>query len=423
MRNWTEDLKRLATPKWLALSFLVLFATCAIAQETTGGLQGTVKDPSGAVVAGATVTVTTPTLVGSKVLVTDASGYYHFSNLPPGSYVVEVKSPNFETYQRSGLIIEVGHLPTLEIKLKVGSNVTVVQVSADEAPQIDTTTVTTTTNVTSDVIDFVPHGLSFQSVIQFAPAASNEPLMGNTTTNGSGSVSPGNGSNGGAYGYSIAGGSDSENSYLVEGQETANLIGGYSHTNVPFDFIDQVEIKSSGVAAEYGGALGGVVNVIMKKGTNKWHGSAFSSFQSSALGRIAERLLALRPKLQRHAHFLGPDPTYLPKLSACSLPQQRLVSWLLPLAVLSWICFPDSGGSPTTCTKRFASASRYLRAITHNSIPENHLNYGTAAQGGGLGIVPFSQNFHTDYGDGRIDAEATQKIRVFGSWLVQGQKL
>ena len=69
--------------------------------------------------------------------------------------------------------------------------------------------------------------------------------MGSTMmSNGSGSTSPGNGSNGNAYGYSVAGGSDSENSYLVEGQETANLIGGYSHTSVPFDFIDEVEIKT-----------------------------------------------------------------------------------------------------------------------------------------------------------------------------------
>ena len=67
----------------------------------------------------------------------------------------------------------------------------------------------------------------------------------------------------------MAGGSDSENSYLVEGQETANLIGGYSHTNVPFDFVQEVEIKNSGIQAEHGGALGGVVNVIMKKGSNQ----------------------------------------------------------------------------------------------------------------------------------------------------------
>jgi hypothetical protein len=172
----------------------------AYAQETTGALQGTVKDPSGAVIPRAQITVSTNTMVGTKVVETDASGYYHFSNLPPGTYTIVVTAKGFETFKRSGLILEVGHVPSVDFTLKIGSDVTVVEVTAEEAPEIDTTTVTTQTNITNDVINYVPRGRSFQSVIQFAPSASNEPLMGNTTTNGTGSVSPGNGSNGGAYG-------------------------------------------------------------------------------------------------------------------------------------------------------------------------------------------------------------------------------
>ena len=140
------------------------------------------------------------------------------------------------------------------------------------------------TNVTEDVIQDVPHGRSFQSVIQFAPSARNEPLAGNTVqSNGSGGSSPGSTTNGQAYGFSVAGGADSENSYLVEGQETANVIGGYSHTNVPFDFIQEVQIKTSGVEAEHGGALGGVVNVVMKKGGNGFHGSVFTEYENDSM--------------------------------------------------------------------------------------------------------------------------------------------
>ena len=72
----------------------------AYSQETTGGMQGTVKDPSGAVVPNATVSVTTPTLVGSKEIVTDAAGYYHFSNLPPGTYTILVKAQGFDTLKQ-----------------------------------------------------------------------------------------------------------------------------------------------------------------------------------------------------------------------------------------------------------------------------------------------------------------------------------
>src|ERR1700744_6269138 len=196
-------------------------ASVSYAHETTAGLLGTVKDGTGAVIPNATVTISSPTLVGDKTTTTDKQGNYRFANLPPRPYLVNVTAKGFTTLRREGLILEVGHLPTVDLTLAVGGESTVVEVSA-ASPTIDVTSVTTLTNVTQDVINFVPRGTSFQSVIQFAPSARNEPLMGNITTNGSGSVSPGNGSNGSSFGYSIAGGSDSENSYLVEGQGAGN---------------------------------------------------------------------------------------------------------------------------------------------------------------------------------------------------------
>ncbi len=140
----------------------------AYSQETTGGLQGTIKDPSGAVVPGALVTVTTPTLVGSKEIVTDAAGYYRFSNLPPGSYTMTVKAVGFDTLKQEKVFLEVGHLPTLNLTLHVGTVNTVVQVT-EEAPLIDATTTTTLTNIPEETLQNIPHGTSYQSVIQFAP--------------------------------------------------------------------------------------------------------------------------------------------------------------------------------------------------------------------------------------------------------------
>src|ERR1700761_9077836 len=87
----------------------------AYCQETTGGMQGTVKDPSGAVVPGATVSVTTPTLVGIKETNTDAAGYFRFANLPPGVYTLFVKAEGFDSVKRPGIVLEVGHLPSLDL--------------------------------------------------------------------------------------------------------------------------------------------------------------------------------------------------------------------------------------------------------------------------------------------------------------------
>ncbi len=292
--------------KWVTLlASLMLLAGTMLAQETTGGLIGTVKDPTGAVVPGAKVVATAPSLTGSKQFTTDASGNYRFANLPPDTYTITVTAKGFATVKREGVTIEVGHLPTLDIPMQIGGTDTVVEVSG-QAPLIDTTTNTTQTNITEDVVNDVPHGRSFQSVIQFAPSARNEPLEGsNRMSNGSGGVSPGNGSNGNPYGFSVAGGSDSENSYLVEGQETANLIGGYSHTNVPFDFIDEVQIKSSGIEAEHGGALGGVVNVVMKKGTNQYHGSVFAQFENDSLDGSPTAYSRYDPFEFWNQHFVG----------------------------------------------------------------------------------------------------------------------
>jgi hypothetical protein len=116
------------------------------------------------------------------------------------------------------------------------------------------------TNVSEQQLQNLPTGITFQSVIQFAPMARDEPLAGMQLnghgTGGSGGSMPGSSGNGQSFGYSIGGAADSESSYLVEGQDTENISGGYSKANVPMDFIQDVDIKTSGVEAEYGGALG-----------------------------------------------------------------------------------------------------------------------------------------------------------------------
>ena len=402
-----------------ALGFIVATQQpSAYCQESTGGLQGTVKDPSGAVVPRATVTATTPTLVGTKVTESDASGYYHFSNLPPGTYSIKVEAKGFETLKRDGLVIEVGHLPTIDLTMKVGAVSTVVEVNENEAPLIDETTTTTLTNIPQQALANLPHGTSFQSVIQFAPAARQEPLMGNTAAgNGSGSTSPGNGSNGGAFGFSIGGGSDSENSYLVEGQETADIIGGYSHTNVPMDFISEVQMKTSGVDAEYGGAMGGVVNVILDKGTNQWHGTIFTTFQDGAMNGSPRPSLRYDPTSSGTAKSWGAiDPP-----AQIYQPIRPHTSDLFPGITIGGplvTLFPKLYGISDSAYEALNKRVSFFGAFNpeYNAF-ERSLNYGPYG-----GVIPFSQNTHTDYAYARVDAEVTSKIRLYGSWLAQDQK-
>ena len=195
--------RRLVLPLLLLL-IVGLVVPAAFAQETTAGIQGTVKDPSGAVVSGATVEVTSPALIGKKTATTDSGGYFRFANLPPGTYTATVTAPNFRAFKQENISLEVGHLPSLEVTLQVGTASETVEVTG-AAPIVDVTQSKVQTNVTEDVLQSVPKGRSFQSVIQFAPGARSEPLQG---------------------GYQIDGASNSENSYLVEGQETAAIRTG-----------------------------------------------------------------------------------------------------------------------------------------------------------------------------------------------------
>jgi hypothetical protein len=114
--------------------------------------------------------------------------------------------------------------------------------------------------------------------------ARNEPLAGGQMVGGgTGGALPGSSGNGGEVGYSFGGAADSESMYLVEGQDTENISGGASQANAPFELIQEVQIKTSGIEAEHGGAVGGVINVIMKKGGNDFHGSPFVTYESDKM--------------------------------------------------------------------------------------------------------------------------------------------
>src|SRR5436190_6399997 len=104
----------------LCLLVATIFVASSFAQETTGGLQGTIKDASGAVLNKATVEVSSPALLGTKKLETDSSGYYHFINLSPGEYTITVTAQGFKTLKQGGIRLIAGALPSIDLKLEVG---------------------------------------------------------------------------------------------------------------------------------------------------------------------------------------------------------------------------------------------------------------------------------------------------------------
>ena len=258
-------------------------------------------------------------------------------------------------------------------------------------------------------------------MIQFAPSARNEPLAGGALNpnagvlssaggNGAGSTSPGNGSNGNAFGFSVAGGADSENSYLVEGQETANLIGGFSHTNVPFEFIQEVQIKSSGIEAEHGGSLGGVVNVIMKKGSNDWHGEIGASYEADGMDGSPNNYTRYDPTNSgtpapvsctgSGCNGFDPDAQFYQ-------PTKDRLRDVQPSVMVGGALVKDRIWAFLGFAPEFVSTGRTV-------------NFGSNDNNAGL--QSFNRRQQTYYGNGRIDARVSSKVNVFASWLYQYQR-
>ncbi len=254
----------------------------AFAQETTAGIQGYVKDPSGAVIAGATVEVSSLALIGEKKIQTDHAGFYRFVNLPSGIYTLTVTVPGFRTYKATGIGLDVGRLPNVDVSMELGVATEVVEVSTG-APLVDTSTSKAAVSISEELIKDVPKTRQFFSLVVFAPGARQEPLQS---------------SNRGNNGFQIDGASDGENTYLVEGMDTTDVqSGGVGQVGQSYnmDFVEEVQIKSSGFEAEYGGATGGVINLIQKRGGDSWHGSLFYYYRGNQITASDHPYLRLDP--------------------------------------------------------------------------------------------------------------------------------
>src|SRR5262245_9363620 len=213
---------------------LFLCAVPALAQEQAGGIQGTVKDGSGAVMPGVTIEARSPSVVGVNTTVSDTKGEYRFLALPPGVYEVTVSLSGFATKKVPDTRIELGKMLKIDFTLDVASVTESVNVTA-ESPIIDVKQNAATASITKDIIDLMPKSgtsRNFTAVVVAAPGADEESKAG---------------------GIQIDGSSGSENRFIVDGMDTTSLRTGTVGKTVYTDFIQEVQVKSSGYAAEYGG--------------------------------------------------------------------------------------------------------------------------------------------------------------------------
>ncbi|MDQ6699612.1 MAG: TonB-dependent receptor, partial [Acidobacteriota bacterium] len=236
---------------------LFLLVAAGMAQENSGKILGTVTDSTGGVIPNAKITAVGSTTPRGIETTSDANGNYQFPNLPIGVYTVTVAAAGFQSVKQADVRVQLGSEISFNPKLAVGQVSETVEVSA-QAVSLDTTSSRTATNITQSQFENYAHGRNFNSILALAPGVRQEVKSGNA----------------GVGGISVDGASGSENSYVLDGVDVSDVRRGSlrSFNAIPFEFVQEIQVKSGGFEAEYGGATGGVVNVATRSGTNDFHG-------------------------------------------------------------------------------------------------------------------------------------------------------
>src|SRR5689334_15198234 len=258
----------------LALLALNAGGPAASAQERFGGLTGVITDTSRAPIPGVMVTATSVQTGAVRSAVTGSDGAFRIPDLDPGRYNVSVELQGFQRSNVENVLVLLGKTFTVDVELKPGGVTESVSVQGQAEKQIDLTSVTLAHNVTAEEFDRLPKARSFQGIALTAPGVNTGEIEG---------------------GFQVNGASGAENSFTVDGVATNSLIYGSSRQNTVFEYLQEVQVKTGGIDAEYGGALGGVISAVTKSGGNIFTGEGHYYYAGSSLSSGPVKRLVLDP--------------------------------------------------------------------------------------------------------------------------------
>ena len=247
---------------------LLVFSTQSLAQGY-GSIVGTVADPTGAVVASATVTVT-QTDTGRKTVVTSGpNGAFVFPALAPTDYMITVNAKGFQTYMQTGVVLQADQSLTVRVRLELGAATQTIQVTT-QVPQIDTTSGTLSQVIDeARVVDLPLNGRNAAQLVTLVAGVIDATNEGNGVNQGNGKTFPA------AVVTSANGTLPNQSNYLLNG---GNNVDEMTNVNGPFPFPDAVQefsVQTSNYNAEFGQSAGAVVNIVTKSGGKKFHGDIF----------------------------------------------------------------------------------------------------------------------------------------------------
>lgn len=238
-------------------------------QVTSATIFGTVRDESGAVIPGVSISARHLETGLARNAVSDDSGRYRIPLLDPGNYEVQAELSGFQTAVRAGIRLEVGGSAVIDLSLRVGA-ITDKVVVQGEAPLVETTSTALASLVDDKKIRDLPlNGRSFEQLAVLQPGVTVSRFStGNTTR------------------FSAAGSRPSQNNFLLDGvniNNNADSSASASGSNLGVESIREFKVLTNTYSAQYGRNSGAVINIVTKSGTNEWHGSAFEFLRNSAL--------------------------------------------------------------------------------------------------------------------------------------------
>lgn len=250
----------------------LLHATGLRAQETTGSVSGRVLDPEGRGLDGVTVRITSPSLLGRRIAVSGSAGRFRQGSLPVGSYTVLLERTGFRSLRVDRVAVRLGQTTSLgELRMEPRAvELEPLVVTAGDLP-FDPVSTTVGVNLERELYSELPVDRDYRSVIELLPHA-NRSYLGD--------------------GVNIGGATGLENVFYIDGVNVTDPYRATSSTSLPYNFVEEVQVKEGGYEAEHGKALGGIVNVVTRSGGDAFEIDGFGFFTNDALATEAKRGLA-----------------------------------------------------------------------------------------------------------------------------------
>jgi hypothetical protein len=257
----------------LGIALLAVTFCGAAWAQTNGSITGTVKDPSGAAIAGATVVVASPDRGINRQMVTNSTGEYNESALPSGKYNVIVSAAGFKKYEAKGVTLDVAEKARVDVTLEVGAATTEVIVEGENVAQVETQSSELAGTVTGrEITQLELNGRNFTTLVTLVPGVSNQTGMDEPQVGINGSVS-----------FSMNGGRVEYNNWELDGGDNMdNGSNGTLNVYPSADAISEFKVLTSNYGAQYGRNGSGTVEVETKGGTKDFHGDAYEFVRNDA---------------------------------------------------------------------------------------------------------------------------------------------